>query len=92
MIRIAIACGAVTTLTGVAGLLIREYLVYNGEKQVMLSQSNQNRFDSADHSPIYLYYASPALIVSGVFLLVAAVLKLTLAEPRVIIVQRLTLF
>ena len=40
------------------------------------------------HTQIYLYYASPILIVSGVFILVAAVLNLTLAEPRVIIVQR----
>ena len=30
MIRTTIACGAVTTLAGVAGLLIREYIVYKG--------------------------------------------------------------
>jgi len=71
MIRTTIACGAVTTLAGVAGLLIREYIVYKEH-----------------HTQIYLYYASPILIVSGVFILVAAVLNLTLAEPRVIIVQR----
>ena len=81
-----IACGAVTTLTGVAGLLIREYLVYNGFLRSIESASKKLYLD--DHSPIYLYYASPVLIVSGVFILVAAVLRLTLAEPRVIIVQR----
>ena len=30
MIRTTVACGAVTTLAGVAGLLIREYIVYKG--------------------------------------------------------------
>ena len=30
MIRTMVACGAVTTLAGVAGLLIREYIVYKG--------------------------------------------------------------
>ena len=63
MIRKTIACGAVTTLTGVAGLLIREYLVYNGFFELIETQSNvklqtiTHQFTCIMHPPFLLYPA-----------------------------------
>ena len=87
MIRVTIACGAITTLAGVAGLLIREYAGNKGFLE-KLNLFNFWKINSDNPLSVYVLYVSPILIISGVFILVAAVLKLALAEPHIVFVKR----
>ena len=73
-----LAFGSFITVTGIVGLLVREYFLYKGITHIIYDCSSISNLGWSP--PILLLYMSPSLVVLGVLTMTLAILKTTLFE------------